>query len=304
MTFSPSWYTQHPDEEKNTVSLNGISLEQFDGVVNKAALSNQEREAEAIAKADGYSFQVSNIWFKRTDTNTKLVNNWLKQKGISQPMYADFADAAETLARAGLLDIDEASYAQHLDGNGPKKFKGVFTKQEFNSLDGLIANERQACIEAQAAVKPTDLERAFDHLPAEDALQLIKDAEKRSQAIADGKVTAQNGDSWLTLHPEFRDDEANAKFMREQLILNGVTGVVTIEDYERANRQLVSAGLIRQNPAQLKKQRAQEVVDRAKRAVETPGSIFDTTSEAEMYNLPLDELRRRASGNYSGSDNI
>ena len=59
-------------------------------------------------------------------------------------MYADFAAATEELAATGLLDIDEAAYASHLDGNGPKKFVGTFTKREFNDLDSLIAQEREA----------------------------------------------------------------------------------------------------------------------------------------------------------------
>src|ERR1700730_7860170 len=97
MTFSPSWFTTHPDEQKTNVSLAGIPLEQFDGVVRKAAISNQERTAAAITKADGYAWQVSNPWFKRTDTNLKLVNNWLSSKGINYPTYPDFTDAAEEL---------------------------------------------------------------------------------------------------------------------------------------------------------------------------------------------------------------
>jgi hypothetical protein len=302
MTFSPSWYTQHPDEEKAPVSVKGMSLEQFDGVVRKATTSNQDRTAAAITKADGFAWQVSNPWFKRTDTNLKLINNWLANKGITFPIYADFTEAAEELVNTGLLSVDEVERVKHLDGNGPKTFKGAITRRSFDSLDAMIAQERQAAIEQQGAEKQTDLERAFDALPIDDAKALIRDAERSHQAIADGKISQQNGDSWLTLHPEFRDDTANAKLMREQLLLNGVVNrPVTIEDYEVANRQLVSAGLVRQNPAALRKIQAQEVLDRANHAVKT-SAAFDTTSEAAMYEMPLDEVRRRANGNFSGRD--
>jgi len=299
MGFSASWYTQHPMEETKNVSLDGISLEQFDGVVKKATLSNQDRQADAISKADSYSFQVANPWFKRTASNTKLVNHWLTSKGINDPTFPDFIEATSVLANTGLLDIDEAAYASHLDNNGPKQFKGALTGRTYESLDALIAQERQAAIEQLGAEKQSDLERAFDHLPLEDAQALLRDAEKRSQSLADGKISQQNADAWLTLNPTWRDDEANAKLMREQLILNGVTGVVTINDYQIAERQLVAAGLVRQNPAALRKQQAQEVLDRAEHAVKN-SAAFDTTSEDAMYELPLDEVRRRANGNYTG----
>lgn len=301
MTFSPSWYTQHPDEQKTPVSLDRITLETFDGLVKNKTTTNQERTAAAITKADGFAWQTSNPWMKRTDTNLKLVNNWLANKGINYPTYPDFAEAAEELVNTGLLAVDEVERVKHLDGNGPKTFKGALTGRTFDSLDSLISQERQAAIEQQGTLKQTDLEAAFDALPIEEQQQMLRNAEKASQAVLDGRVSQQNADSWLTLHPEFRDDTANGKLMLARLRLNGVINrPATIEDYEIAERQLVKAGMVRQNPVALQKQQAAEVVARAKRAVETPGSVFDNTTEEAMYELPLDEVRRRANGNYTG----
>ena len=291
----------HAVQEPDPVKLDNITLEQFDSsIVAKAALSNQDKQADAIRRADGASFLVSNPWFKQTKTNFRLVDNWLEQNHITWPMYADFAAATEALA--GLLDVDEAAYAQHLDGNTPQKFRGTYTKREFNNIDSLIAEERQAVIQAQGVEKQTDLESAFDRIPLEDAQALLKDGERRHQALADGKISAANADAWLTTNPTWRDDTYNGRLMASQLKINGVTGVVTPADYERAQRQLVAAGMVQQNPAALRKQQEQAVLDRAQAAVKTPGSPWDTTSEAEMYELPLDEVRRRASGNYTGSD--
>jgi Tfp pilus assembly protein PilX len=303
MSFDPQWYTQHPTEEKKPVSLDGISLEQFDGVVQNATVSNKERIADAISKADSYSFQLANPWFKRTTANNKLVNHWLTSKGITNPTYPDFTEATGALVNAGLLDIDEVEHVKHLDGNGPTRFKGALTKRDYDSLESMIAQERQAAIEQQSAVQQSDMERAFDRLPIEDAQALLRDAERQFKANENAKISQQNADSWLTLHPEFRDDTGNGKLMLAQLRLNGVVNrAVTVEDYEVAERQLVTAGLLRQNPAQLKKIQAQAVIDRAQAAVNEPGSVFDKTSEEEMYQLPLDEVRRRANGNYSGID--
>ena len=130
---------------------------------------------------------------------------------------------------------------------------------------------------------------------------MLRNALSDHQTKADAKISEQNADSWITLHPEFRDDQYNGRLLLSQLKANGVTGVVTIEDYEIAERQLAASGLLRQNPASLRKQEAAEVIARAQRAVNTPGTIFDKTTEEEAYNLPMEELRRRANGNYSGS---
>ena len=56
MGFSASWYTTHSDEQKTNVSLDGLTLEKFDTIVSKASISNQDRQADAISKADSYSF--------------------------------------------------------------------------------------------------------------------------------------------------------------------------------------------------------------------------------------------------------
>ena len=61
-----------------------------------------------------------------------------------------------------------------------------------------------------------------------------------------------------------------------------------------AHRQLVAGGMLTQNKAALEKQQAEAIKQRAAKAVNKPGSIFDQTTEEEMEGLSLDELRRRA----------
>lgn len=297
MTFSPSWYTTHPDEQKSDVSLDSLTLDAFDKIASKAALSNEDRMAAAITKADGFAWQTANPWFKSTDSNLKIVNQWLSSKGINYPTYPDFTEAAEELVNTGLLDVDGAARAQHLDGNGPKTF--ALSGRKYDSLDSMITQERKVAVDALAADKPSDLERAFEHLPIEQAQAALREGERRHQVTADAKVSEQNADSWLTLHPEWRDDATNAKLMAAQLHLNGFKPPYSISDYEIAERQLVEAGMVRQNPKALEKQKAAEVVARAQHAVKN-SAAFDTTTEDAMYELPLDEVRRRANNNYTG----
>jgi hypothetical protein len=299
MGFDAKYYTTHTAEPKSKVKLDNLTLDAFDNIIENASLSNQDRHAAAVEQADMHSFLAACPWYKRTPANDKLVSHWLEQKGIRYSTFPELVEATEELAKAGLLSgMDEAAFAQHLDGNGPKIFKGTLTGQTYDSLESLVAQQRHAALRTVEA--PSDIEEAFQSMPAEQALQMLRDGERQHQTNANAQISQQNADSWITLHPEFRDDTYNGKLMAAQLKLNGVTGAVTIEDYEIAERQLVEAGMIRQNPAVLKKQQAAEVVARAKRAVETPGSPWDTTTENQMYELPLDEVRRRANGNYTG----
>jgi hypothetical protein len=295
MTFSPSWYTTHPSEAQKPQPID-IAHDQITAACAGAGKTTAELQAEAESYADQGSFQIANPWFNRTATNFKIVNNRLAQMGIRNPLYADFADAVETLAKQGLLSIDEAGFAQFLDGYVPKRMKDPVTGREYSDLDTLIAQRRDASLKT-AVVDPSDI---FEGHPIEDVQARLKQAERDAKAIENGKQSQINADAWLTLHPEFRDDDANAKLLLSQLLLNGVQGIATINDCERAHQQLVASGLVRQNPKALEKQQTAEVVARAQAAVKAPGSVFDKTTESEMYELPLDEIRRRASGNYTG----
>jgi hypothetical protein len=303
MTFAgAAWYNAHGAVEptqKKTVSLDTLTLPDFDSLIAKEALSNGERQAAAQEKADSYSFQVASPWFVRSESNMTAVNKLLSSKGIRYSTYPEIAEAAEELASAGLIEVDAAAWASHQDGIGPKTFNGVFNKgRVYNSLDEMISNERHTAL--RTFEKKTDQELAFENLSADDMRSMIRNGEKQHQANADRVITEQNANSWISLHPEFHDGTANGKRLALQLHLNGVVNrPVEISDYELAHRQLLAQSEIRQNPAQLRKQEAQAVLDRAEYAVKH-SAAFDQTTEAQAYELPLDELRRRANGNYTG----
>jgi hypothetical protein len=301
------YYTEllHPPKQKEPATLDGISLDQFDGVVKNASITNEQRIANAVSSADSQAFWQANPWLKNTAANKKIIDRFLKAKGLFEnTTYPDLVDVTTELASTGLLDVDEAAYAQHLDGNGPKKFKGHYTGREFTELESLIAQERDAAIKALSRDTQSDFENVFERLPIEDAQQLLRDAEKQTIANENAKISQTNADSWLSLHPEWKDSTINGKLMLAQMRLNGFVPPYTIEQYEICERQLVADNAVQLIPAQVQKQQAQAVLDRAKRAVETPGSVFDKTTEEEMYALPLDEVRRRAAGNYTGIDRL
>jgi len=295
MTFSASWYTQHPSEEKTPQSLD-VSHDKITAACAGAGKTTAELKAEAITRADGFSFQVANPWFKRTDSNLKLVNHWLQSKHITYPQYADFAEAADTLAKAGLLSVDEVLYVQHLDGNDATKFTGHLTKREYNNLDSLIAQEREAALKTPI-VDQSDI---FDGHDIEEVQARLRQAERDERILANVPEIDKTADAWFSLHPEITKSERNAQLLSMQLRANGVpVGIATSEQLEVAASQLVEAGLLRLNKVALEKQQKQEVLDRAQHTVKN-SAAFDKTTESEMYELPLDEVRRRANGNYSG----
>lgn len=280
------------------VALDEMPLDKFADVVANAAKGNADKQSEMLTKADSYSFQVAHPEFQRTANNTRLINNWLDTKGITNPLFPDFDAAYEDLKTSGLLDIDAAAAAR-LKDRPLKTFVGAFSKATFDSVDALIANER---IAAQQQVTPlSDAEQTLEKLPIEQVQTLLREGERAEQQRVNAGHSQLNADAWLTLHKEYVDCASNARLIVMQLKSNGVSErAANVEDYEIAAKQLRQSGLLKLNSKQVREQHAAEVQRIASEAVNTPGNIFDKTSESEMYNLPLEELRRRASGNYSG----
>jgi hypothetical protein len=292
MFVGHEYYIKHAEEKQTNVSFENMPLEQFSSVVKSAGRSNTEKTNDAIAKADSYSFQIAHPEFLRTANNTRLIDHWLKTQGIDNPTFPDFVSAYEAFKDSGLLDIDKAELAR--DKKSPRTYNGVYTKQTFDSVHDLIAAERHAALTQVTSL--SDEEAAFDALPPEEALALLKEGERISQQHANASEVQDEADAWLMLHAEWRDDIRNAKLMAAQLKANGATKP-TIADFEKASRQLRESGLVRLNPVQVAKQHAKDL---QRRANEAAASIFDPTTEDQMEHLPLDELRRRANGNFSG----
>ena len=271
------------------IAFDEMSADQLNKVVANAALSNQDRHSEAVSKADSYSFQVAHPEFIRTTANTKLVNYQLQTWGITNPTYPDLVRAYEILRDSHLLDIDKAALARQ----EPRSFTGTLTKQTFYTVDEMISAERQAAI--QQVPEPSEEEIAFENLPNSQVLPMLKRLEHKAHHQGDALETGSNADAWLTLHPEFIDSIHNGKLMRLQLATNGVLeDVASIADYETAYQQLRASDLLSLNQKALAKQHREELQQRASDAIAEGGTVFDKTSEAEMYEMDLETVRKRA----------
>jgi hypothetical protein len=288
MTFSPSWFVQSHPEETTTVTLADIPADRLSAAVNKEALSNSDRHAEAISKADSYSFQLVHPELLPTPNNNKLINHWLETHGITNPTYPDFEAALDAYKDTKLLDFDAAQLARQ---EKITSYRGIFSNRTFNSVDELIMAERQAAI--QQVTPSTDEEIAFNNLPLEEVQATLKQLEKEERLKALVPKTQHNADVWVTAHPEYRDGSTrNARLMAKQLALNGVVETeATFDDYEKAFNQLSKSGLLnvdqkvvtRQQNEALKKE-----ADALRNAV--------TPSEQELYEMPMEHLRMLADG--------
>jgi hypothetical protein len=288
--FTPGYYISEGTSNSTPTDFDEMSEPDFRKVVDAAAMSNADRAAAALRKADSYSFQVAHPEFRRTANNTRLMNHWLSSKGITHPTFPDFEAGYADLRT--LLDIDKSKEA-------PRTFVGHFTKREFDSIDGLIAQERQAAL--QQKVSKSDAEIALENLPTEQVLSLLREGERWEQRQVNARETGLNGDAWLFLHAEYVDNKHNGELMTMQLRANGCNEkTASVEDYEKAYRQLQASGLLKLDEQELRSRQTKDLQERVSDAVKTPGSIFDETTEEEMYSLPLDELRRREKGNFSG----
>src|ERR1700730_2370971 len=275
----------------NTEFAEKLTTDKLNKLVNKAAMSNQDRQAQAISKADAYSWQVANPQFLRTAANTRLINHQLDTMGIVNPTYPDF-DRAYAACDPSLLDIDAAEVAR-LQDQPLKSFVGTFTKQTFDTLDSMIAEERRAAIQQVTPSSEEDLE--FENLPQDQVLTLLKQGVHANQQKGIVRNTVSNCDAWLTLHPDYIDSDRNGKLMLQQLKTNGVLeSEASIADYETAYQQLRASGLLSLNQKSLDKQHREELHKRVAQAVAEGGTVFDHTTEDEMETMDLDEVRRRA----------
>lgn len=296
MFVGADYYIRHNDEveqQETPIDFKAMPLSRFADLVNKASrrVNNTDRRNDTITTADSYSFQIAYPEYLRTENNKRIIDHYLATKGITCPTFPDFLEAVEHYKDSGVLDIDAAELARDKRG---RTYVGVYSKQRFHSVDDLIAAERVAAL---TQVKPSDEVDELEKLPPEEACALIKEAERQTQQQANSAAIQASADAWLILNKGvWVDDTRNAHLMERQLKINGVTNA-TPADFQKASQQLLDSGLVRVNQAAVDRQHARDV---QQLATEAAAAVFDKTTEAQAEQLPLDELRRRANGNFTG----
>jgi hypothetical protein len=277
--------------EANSKFADKTTTDKFAEIVRKSAQTNAQRESEAISQSDTQCFLTANPHFNNTPANRKLMNHQLKSMGLFEnATYPDFVAAYDALKDSNLLSVDPAEQARQ----EKIVYRGVLTGRTYADADTMVFEERLKAIQNLPLQKQTAEELEFAELADEDALLLLKQAERKEQHKGDGIETGSNGEAWATLHAEYTDSTHNAHLMVQQLRTNGVMEeVASIADYERAYNELRGSGLLSLNKAALNKQRSAELQQRAASAVGEPGSVFDSTTEIDMETMSMEELRER-----------
>jgi hypothetical protein len=290
-----------PFNERIRLSLNGekaprnekfdtITAAKLDKIVARAAMSRGEKESAIISDADGQCWLAANPQYLHTKANDRVLDHLITSWGITHPTYPDYQRAFE--AAYASLDLDHAEVARITD-NPISEFNGTYSKRTFDNVNDFITNERHAALHQVPQL--SEDEEAFEDLPLDQLKELLKGRERSHQLAAQLEETKKNADGWLTLHPEFRDSKRNAGLMEMRLRANGVApGTESIEDFEHASNQLLTSELLTTNPKQVAKKYGEEVKARALVATAVLGSVFDDSSEVDMENMSMEDLRKAA----------
>jgi hypothetical protein len=134
----------------------------------------------------------------------------------------------------------------------------------------------------------------FEDLPAEKIRELF---EKSAQSERDKELAAASQhmmDVWTKLHPEYRDHQPNAIQLLNQTEAMFGTRKPNLEQAEAAYELLLQNGLLDIDQAELNRQKSKRDAAKAQEIEDAGGVyVYGHPSEAELYEMPMDELRRR-----------
>jgi len=127
------------------------------------------------------------------------------------------------------------------------------------------------------------LEDNFENWPAEKVKEAYQGFERANTKHI---VVNQNASTFLAVHPEFIDNDANAQLVNRTLKTMFGDCVHTVEQFESTYQVLRVSNSLALDKVKL----AEQEKAAAKQRVEAAKSV--TPTEEEMYNMPLEELRR------------
>jgi hypothetical protein len=153
-------------------------------------------------------------------------------------------------------------------------------------------------------VDPTEM--LLEGLTTDQIAALDKRVRQGEQVQVDRSASSVDTATFLELHPEFVDCDANSEELKRCLYARGQwnpdgTKFPTLYQIEDAFKTLKAAGVLKLNQAELQRQAKGEAQERA-RQIRARGGVaavaanMPTESEEELYELPMPELRRRSAG--------
>jgi hypothetical protein len=184
----------------------------------------------------------------------------------------------------------------------PDGYFGPLTGKYYDSLEAMHHYELR---EAQhRGVDPTEM--LLEGLTTDQIAALDKRVRQGEQVQVDRSASSVDTATFLELHPEFVDCDANSEELKRCLYARGQwnpdgTKFPTLYQIEDAFKTLKAAGVLKLNQAELQRQAKGEAQERA-RQIRARGGVaavaanMPTESEEELYELPMPELRRRSAG--------
>jgi hypothetical protein len=144
-----------------------------------------------------------------------------------------------------------------------------------------------------------DEESAFLNLSAEEQRKIAERALQPEQDKVDWAMSKEDMATWIELHREYVDCDANSEEMKSALYHRGKLKAPTLRDLEDAYDSCRAAGVLQLNQAVLQQQEKKKHQKRAGE-IEARGGVAavaantPTESEEELETMPLEEIRRRA----------
>jgi hypothetical protein len=142
------------------------------------------------------------------------------------------------------------------------------------------------------AIKNDDasgLEDNFENWPKERVREAVDGLQREDKARQDAASDRQTGDTFIAGHPEYVDNEANAKLMQHELFNRFGAGRHSLEQFEQAYEALRASNFLKLNQAEVARQQKAAAKQRyeAQRAPSVEPSI------EEIESMSLEEIRMR-----------
>lgn len=197
------------------------------------------------------------------------------------------------------------SREQYVQEIGPGRWRGIWTGHDYDHRTPLATIEtlerREAQAQAGRSQPPPEREIARLVTPgssftqAETAERLRPHLHNAMLSNADQIIAEASRNelaACIEIFPEVLDTEFNGAQIRNHLDLQGIQSPWSADHYAAAIKHLSARGLLQLDQKALNNKKREEIQARADEVSNRQG--FD---ETEAYNLPLNELERRARGN-------
>jgi hypothetical protein len=284
--------------------------------LKKLALEEAAKEAEAQSQTQ----QTQNTDKPRNADGTFAKRDRAESEATPDPNIADSDEPEEFIVRRE-IDLGDGSGVQVFTGKGETKdqafedFADKVAEAQKNATKKIRAQQAELDALRQKSAQKTDddeyvIKKQLDEKPAETIKRLVAEQLAEEQARTQRSQRTQN--DFVAAHPEYIANESNGSKIRDWVANKGYTEF-TDENLEKAYQDLKASGLLKlksvdaSENADVEAADDQRIADNAAKSTaqsrsQRKGSSVSSRggapvvktgpSEDELYNMPLEDLRR------------